>query len=173
MKFCNIILTSLLFITACGEATSIQTGEVGKQLNTLGLEKEIRQPGTFRLDFCFTNACPKLVRLQINKSTADLEIARLFLPKSNVDITNVKIGLQFRVKDSEESINKVFEEVRPKAVEGQTGESNRVMLITAEDVYDTYLKRKAPDAIVSCLREYTVDQVLSIGPEISTHAKDK
>ncbi len=166
-----IVFVAILMLTACGDRTSIQTGEVGKQLTARGLEEGIRLPGNFRMDYCGFGACPKLVRLQVNKSTADLKIDSLFLPKSNVDISNVQVGIQFQVKNNEASINKVFEEVRPEPVEGQTGETNRVLLITAEKVYETYLQRKAPDAIVTALREHTVDEVLTNVPEIAAHTK--
>jgi len=173
MMMRHTILLSTFLLVACGERTSIQTGEVGKELGNDGLEKALRRPGSFRMAACMFGACPKLVRLQVNKSTSDLEIDSLFLPKSNVDIKNVKIGLQFQVKDDVASINKVFEEVRPVAAESQSGETTRVLIITADMVYDTYLKRKAPDAIVMALREHTVDEVLTKVPEIAEHAKRK
>jgi hypothetical protein len=47
------------------------------------------------------------------------------------------------------------------------------MLITAERVYETFLQRKAPDAIVTALREHTVDEVLTNVPEIAAHTKEK
>ncbi len=166
------VIILALFILGCGDKTSIQTGEVGKQLTASGLEDDIRAPGSFRMDVCWSTACPKLVRLQVNKSTADLKIDSLFLPKSNVDIKNVQVGLQFQVKNNKESINKIFEEVRPTTSEGQVGESDRVLLITADMVYETYLKRKAPDAIISALREHTVEQVLTNVPEIAGHTKE-
>jgi hypothetical protein len=168
-----VVFAIALLASACGDRTSIQTGEVGKTLGTQGLEKGVRGPGTFRMDYCGWGACPKLVRLQVNKSTSDFTIDSLFLPKSNVDIRNVRVGLQFQVKSDEASIDKVFQEVRPIAAEHQGDETNRVMIITAEMVYETFLRRKAPDAIVTALREHTVDEVLTNVPEIAEHTKDK
>ena len=169
-----VALFLLLFTAACGEATSIQTGEVGKVLGTSGLEKEIQKPGVFRMPTCSWTgtACPKLVRLQVNKSTQDLEINSLFLHKSNVDIRNVKVGIQFQVKEDEGSINRVFNEVRAAPAEDvQSGDSHRVLLISDDMVYSVFLQRKAADAIVTTLREYTVEQILSDVPEISSAAK--
>jgi len=168
----KILIPILFVLAACGERTSIQTGEVGKQLTSSGLEDKIRLPGSFRMEACYTNACPKLVRLQVNKSTADLQIDSLFLPESNVDIKNVKVGIQFQVKSDEQSINKIFSEVRPIPSEGQVGESDRVLLITADMVYSTYLQRKAPDAIITALREHTVEEVLTNVPEIANHTRE-
>src|SRR5574338_931084 len=160
-----VMLAAMACTTACvGERATIQTGEVGKQLTSSGLEKEIRKPGSFLMDYCGTfQACPKLVRLQVNKSTADLEIDSLFLPKSNVDIKNVKVGPQFQVKDDAKSIERVYNEVRPEHVEG----SSQVLIITDDMVYETFLKRKAPDAIISALRDRTVEEVLVNVPEIA------
>lgn len=167
-----VALFLLLFTSACGDRTSIQSGEVGKVLGNGGLEKEIQKPGVFRMPVCGTTACPKLVRLQVNKSAQDLEINSLFLPKSNVDIRNVKVGIQFQVKADDASINRVFNEVRAAPAEdGQDGDSKRVLLITDDMVYAVFLQRKAADAIVTVLREYTVEQVLTNVPEISEAAK--
>lgn len=155
-----------LLASACGERVTVETGEVGKVLGTKGLESKTYKPGAFRLEYCGASACPKLVRLQVNKSTTGLTIDSLFLPKSNVDISNVQVGIQFQVKDDQESIDRIYEEVRPEKVEGQ------VMVISAEMVYETFLARKAPDAIVTALRDHTVDEVLTNVPEIARHTKE-
>lgn len=173
-NFRLLMLVVALVLAACGDRTSIQTGEVGKVLGDRGLEKDIRKPGAFRMDACVFDACPKLVRLQVNKSTNLLTIDSLFLPKSNVDIRKVEVGIQFQVKQDEASIHKVFEEVRPSAPdEKQVEESHRVLLITAESVYDTFLKRKVADAIITELRKHTVDEVLTEVPEIAHSTKEQ
>jgi hypothetical protein len=46
-----------------------------------------------------------------------------------------------------------------------------VMLISADKVYETYLARKAPDAIVTELRKHSVEEVLTNVPEIATATK--
>lgn len=166
----------LLVLAACGDRTSVQPGEVAKQLTTNGLEEEIFEPGVFRMDTCFTSACPKLVRLQVNKAAVDLTIDSLFLPKSNVDLTNITVGIQYRVRPNRKEFETVFQEVKPvqaSSIEGNQSESSRVLVITTEMVWDTFGKRKAPDAIVTALREYTVDQVLVNVPEIASYTRDK
>lgn len=153
-------------MTGClGQETTIETGEVGKILGTSGLEKKVLQPEAFRLDYCAIDACEKLVRLQVSKSTTGMTIDTLFLPKSNVDIRNVQVGIVFQVKEDEESIAKIYDEVRPDEVAPQ------VMLISADKVYETYLARKAPDAIVMSLRDHTVEEVLTNVPEIAEKTK--
>lgn len=166
------ILSLALFATlatACGEATSIQTGEVGKQLSSRGLEAKTHGPGTFRLDSCFFPGatCSKIVRAQVNLSTQQVDIEHLFLPKSSINVSKVQIALQFRVKQDNASIDKVFAEVRPEHGAGQTGETDRVLVITDDQIFATYLQRIAPNAIVAVLREHTVDEILSNVPEIS------
>lgn len=161
------VVCALMTLTACGERVTIHPGEVGRQLTTSGLETKNRKPGAFRMDPCLVSACPKLVRLQTQKSTKTFTIDKLFLPKSNVDMTKVQIGLQFRVKQDKKSLDMVFSEVRPQE------KGSKVLLITTDMVYQTYIQRKAPDAIITALREYEVDQVLSDVPEISEHAKRK
>lgn len=172
----TIGLGSAMLLSGCiGERTSVQPGEVARQLTSSGLEEKIYQPGVFRMDACFASACPKLVRLQTNRTAVDLTIDSLFLPQSNVDLTNVTVGIQFRVKPDQASINQVYRDVKPvqaSTVEGNQGESGRVLIITTDMVWDTFGKRKAPDAIVTALREYTVDQVLVNVPEIAAFTKD-
>lgn len=152
-------------LVACGEPVTVETGEVGKVLGTSGLEKRVYSPGAFRLPWCGVSACPKLVRLQRNKSTTVLVIDSLFLPKSNVDIRNVQVGVQFQVKNDDKSVERIYKEVRPQQI------SPGVMLISAEQVYETFLARKAPDAIVTALREHTVEEVLTNVPEIADNTK--
>lgn len=161
-----VILCSMALV-ACGERVIVQPGEVGRQLTTQGLEGQNRPPGAFRMESCIVTACPRLVRLQTQKATKDFVIDKLFLPKSNVDMTKVQIGLQFRVKRDKKSLDTVFKEVRPEA------KSNQVLLISTDMVYETYVQRKAPDAVITALREYEVDQVLSDVPEIADYARDK
>lgn len=177
-KFIKTILVLIIsaLLIACGDKTSIQPGEVGKVLGTNGLESDILQPGVFRMDACWFGACPKLVRQQINKATVDLSVDSLFLPESNVDLTDVVAGIQFRVKPGKDSINLVYSEVQPvqaATLEGNQGESNRVLIITTDMIWNTYGKRKAPDAIVAALRELSVDKILVNVPEIAVLTKRK
>lgn len=167
MKRTPIFALSVLALlaAACGERVTVETGEVGKVLGTSGLEKKTYQPSSFRLDICGFGACPKLVRLQVNKSTTVLSIDTLYLPKSNVDIRNVQVGIVFQVKDDEESVAKIYDEVKPESA------APYVMLISADKVYETYLARKAPDAIVTELRKHSVEEVLTNVPEIADATK--
>lgn len=103
----------------------------------------------------------------MNLSTQQVDIEHLFLPKSSINVSKVQIALQFRVKQDNASIDKVFAEVRPEHGTGQTGETDRVLVITDDQIFATYLQRIAPNAIVAVLREHTVDEILSNVPEIN------
>ena len=158
-------------LVGCGERVSIQPGEMGRQLTISGLEDENRPPGAFRMESCIFTACPKLVRLQTQKSTKVFTIDHLFLPKSNVDMSHVEVGLQFRVKQDKASLNTIFKEVRP--IDAPDDQSSLVLLISTDTIYETYIQRKAPDAVITALREYQVDQVLSDVPEIAEFTREK
>ena len=151
----SLTFVMLFAILGCGERVTIQPGEVGKELGTGGLEEEIRKPGAFRMDSCIIAACPKLVRLQTQKATKEFTIDKLFLPKSNVDMTKVSVGIQFQIRQDDASIETAYSEVRPvqaNTVEGSEASSDLILLITSDMLYQTYVQRKAPDAIITALR---------------------
>src|SRR5690606_1186029 len=87
-----------------------------------------------------------------------VKIEQVFLTKSKVDLTNVDAGVQFQVRHDDKSINRVFKEVRP----------NEHNVITMENIWNTYMQRKAPAAIVTVLRDNTIEDVLTKIPEIET-----
>jgi len=149
------IVLSVALLTGCGERVTINTGEVGKELGTNGLEEEIRKPGSFRMDTCIFSACPKLVRLTTAKSAEEVTVAKVFLPKSNVDLTDVTFGMQFRIKDTPESQNQAFEEIKAQVV------TDRELIITSDMIFNTFVKRKAPEAVIAALREYSIEDALT------------
>lgn len=161
------VLFSTLFLGACvGERVTVETGEVGRVLGKHGLEEKTVGPGAYLLDWCGPlEACEKLVRLQVSKSTKDMTIDTLYLPDSNVDIKNVQVGLVFEVKPDQESQDEIFAKVSAE------GDAPFTMLISADQVYEKYLARKAPDAIVTELRKHTVEEVLTNVPEIADSTK--
>lgn len=167
----TIILLSLITL-GCGDRVTVNTGEVGKQINTSGLEEEIWEPGAYRLDACFASACPKLIRLQTARAASEITVASVFLPKSNVDLSDVKFGIQFHIKSDKGSINKAFEEIRSAPAAESDQQSARERLISSEMIFETYVQRKAPEAVISALREFTVEQVLSEVDKIAKAAKD-
>ncbi len=154
-KWLFVLMSAVLLLSGCGERVTINPGEVGKQNTTDGLEDKLRGPGSFRMESCVISACPKLIRLQTAVAAEEIEIDKVFLPKSNVTLDDVKFGIQFRIKEDKVSRNAAFHNIR--AQELSTQESK----ITSEMIFGTYVERKAPEAVIVALREYTVEQALT------------
>lgn len=162
-----ISLLSVLFLAGCGDRVTINSGEVGKQLTTEGLEDIIRDPGSFRMNVCFPwEACPKLVRLETAVSAQEITVDSVFLPESKIILENVKFGIQYKIRDDKASKDAAFATMRPKVV------GERELLITTEDVFSTYIVRKAPETVIVALRGYTVEQSLVEVEKISSYVKD-
>lgn len=157
---------ALLALTACGERVIINTGEVGKQITTSGLEDEIRRPGAFRLEACPFSACPKLVTLDVAVSAQTITIDRVFLPKSNVPLDDVSFGIIFRVKPDEASINQAYE---IRSADKTDTDSSRLREITSEMLFSTYIERKVPETVIAALREFTVEQAMTDVENISQY----
>lgn len=163
------VLMALTLAACSGEQVTIEPGEVGKQLTAQGLEKQIRKPSSMRLDYCSTNqACPRMVRLQVARTTAEVKIDSILLPKSNVDVMNILVGVQFRVRQDERSISRVYDEVTPKPIKGSVE-----LYISAEDVWSTFGKRKVQGAIADAFNDLTVDQAMALGGELNRFIKVK
>jgi len=159
-----ITLFSILSIGCVGDHARIGTGEVGKIISSSGANGGIIKTSAFRMPYCgMFEACPYLVRLQTTKSMETIAIKQVFITKSKVDLDNVEVAVQFRIRPDEASINKVFNEIRP-------GEDR---IITSDEVWATYLQRKVPDAVVGVLRNYSVDDILGKIPEISAACHKK
>ena len=160
-----------LTLTACGERVKVNPGEVAKQIDKGGLDREILGPGAYRLDACLWGACPGLARLQVAKAAEEVTVGTVFLPKSNVDLSNVSFGIQFQIKREDKWINTAFEEIR--SVTAQDSGSSRQRIITSEMIFETYIERKAPQAVIAALRQYTVEEVLSEVDKIAEFVQKK
>lgn len=172
MKKITLLLTaalSLFALTGCGDRVTINSGEVGKQITSSGLEDIIREPGSFRMETCFLSACPRLVRLQTAVSAQTINVDKVFLPKSNVTLDNVSFGIQFRVKDNKQSKDQAFATVPSEPVNND----ERDRIITSDKIFRTYIERKAPEIVIAALREYTVEDALSKVEVISEFVKNK
>jgi hypothetical protein len=163
-------LMTLALAGCAGEQVTIQSGEVAKQLTAKGMEEGLRNPSSFRLDYCgATQACPRIVRLQVGRSTAEVKIDSLLLPKSNVDVTNITVGFQWRVRATQAQYNRIFADVSPAPVQGKSVE----MLISSEMVWNTYGRRKAQAAVADAFNDLNVDQAIGIGTSLSAFVKAK
>ncbi len=152
-----------LILAACGDTTSIPSGSVGRQLTTSGLAPKIYPPGALRLDACPFSACPKMVILQTGLSTEEIHVGTVFLPKSNVDLSDVTLALQFHVRTSEKAINQIYQDVTSEPDK----HDHNLRHITADMMYKIYLQRIVPNIIISVLRDYTIEEVLANVDKIS------
>lgn len=160
-----------LSLTACyGEQVTINPGEVGKLLSSNGFEKEVYSSSSFRMSYCggVGMVCPKLIKMQISKNMEKLSIDQIFLSKSRVDIEKVEIGIQFQVKKDNDSINKIFSEV-PFTLIKESNEN----LVTTDSIWKVYLQKAVADTVVSVIRNYTIEEILSKIPEISKETLTK
>lgn len=164
-----VLATSMLILTACGQTISIPSGTVGRQLSTDGLETKIYQPGAMRLDACPFTSCPQMVILQTGLSAEEISVGTVFLPQSNVDLSDVKLAVQFRVRPNEQSINRIYHDVTSE----KDKDDERTRHISADMLYRIYLQRLVPNIIIAVLRDYSVEQVLSNVDKIAvaTHKK--
>ena len=170
MKKIGIAVAFLLAIglAGCGEVVSISPGEVGKQNTSSGLEDDIRSSGTMRMDSCWGTAlCPTIVKLQMTSESTEVKIDSVYLPKSNVDISNVRVGLQYRIRDDKASINRVFKEVRAVPSE----RSSRESVILSDKVWEVFGKRIVPSAIIDAIKDLNIDQMMNTGTELSAVVK--
>jgi len=62
-------------------------------------------------------------------------------------------------------MNRAFNDIRSE------GSGNR--FISSEEIFSTYIARKAPEAVIAALREYTVEQALSEPDTIAEYAKNR
>ena len=113
MKKHNLILMLVIvtLLSACGQKVVVNSGEVGKEIGSDGLEERLRAPSAFRLEACPFSACPKLVRLQTAVAAETVTINKVFLPKSNIALDNVTFGIQFRIRPNEKSMNSAFDNI--------------------------------------------------------------
>lgn len=166
LKRVALLLLVPLALSGCnmfGDRVTINSGEVGKQNTTSGLEEAIRQPGSFRMEACMFSACPKLVRLQTAMDSKDVTINTVFLPKSNVDLSDVIFSVQYRVKADKGSVNQAYRDIRAELVSGNE------YLISSDMIYRTYIAPFVSEAVIAALREFTVDQALTEPDTISRY----
>lgn len=148
-------VTLLLTLSGCGNKVIIENGEVGKQLTTSGLEKEIRNPGALRMEGCFGTACPKLVRLSVAETSKTIP-GKFFIEKSDLEM-GLELELQYAVKRDEKSINEVFERV--KGVSDPRDSSQ--IIIQEEKVYSTFIKPVIRDTVRQALSNYKIENMMA------------
>jgi len=161
------IVGMVLLFTGCGEKVIIENGEVGKQLSTEGLEKDVRSPGAFRMESCFLTACPKLVRLSVSENSKTVP-GKFFITKSDLEM-QLQLEIQYSVKKDNESINEIFSRI--KAVPSK--ESRKQLLIPEQKVYNTFIKPILRDTVRVALNEYSIDEIMQNLSEVRTYVENQ
>jgi len=156
LKMIFIVILATVLFTGCGEKVIIENGEVGKQLTTSGLEKEIRNPGALRMEACFLSACPKLVRLSVAETSKTVP-GNFFIAKSDLEM-KLDLELQYSVKKDTKSINEVFERV--KGVSSNTSSMYQQIIIEEEKVYTTFIKPVLRDTVRLALNNYKIEEMM-------------
>lgn len=174
MKMYNTLVAVgiALSLAGCGDPIKIYPNEVGFQIHASGIDDKEFQPGTYRLDFCFVDACPAIIRVQQSKAVHEVTVDRVFLPKSNVDLQEVKVAIQFRIKQKPSHRLLVAREVASEMAKDATS-PDRERLITSEAIWNVYLGRIAPATVIDGLKVFTVDQTLSEVVKIGATVKDQ
>lgn len=176
MKRSHIGLISLVLVSltlsGCGDPVKVYPDEVGYQINVNGIEKQEYQPGTYRLDWCGVNACPAMIRIQTSKAAHEVTVDRVFLPKSNVDLIDVKVAIQFRVKNNPGAKFLVAQEVASHPARDATSEG-RERLIDSASIWRVYMERVAPATVIDALKHYDVNQTLSEVVSIGHDVRNK
>lgn len=152
IKIFIILALTSTFLIGCGEKVRVESGRVAKELGTSGLEKDIRREGAFRLDSCITTACSSLVILETFENTESIE-SKYYISASKLNL-DLKVDIQYAVKDDDDSINQVY--ARVKSVPDGTRKS----IITSEQVFNTYVKPISIGTIRSALNHYNIDKIM-------------
>lgn len=160
-----------LGLAGCGERVVIQSAEVAKQLSAHGFEEEVRTTGMSRLDTCWPwyPNCPSIVKMSVGRNTNEIVIDSIYLPSSNVDVQNVKIGVQWRPRLDEKSINSIYNELYSDEIEG----SSRNREIRVARIWKNYGERIIPAVIVDAIKDMSVDQAMNTSSELSNAVKAK
>lgn len=159
MRFLKVIGLSALLalgLTACGERVQIPPGSVGKQLTTSGLEEDIREPGSFRMESCMFSACPRLVKLETFENSVSTQGGYL-IPKSNNISVDIEVVVRFRPKQDLESLNEIYNRVKPT----QAGEYTTVSTITSDNIFRIFIAPSLRDTVRAALAPYTVEQLMA------------
>ncbi len=179
MKFKNLlkllkagfVVTILAILAGCaGDSYTINTGEVGRIMDSNGLSDEILTAKQGRLENCWESwgeVCEKMSVLSAAKATRSLNISRAFLPKSDIPLDDIQMDIQFMVLNDTSSMNYVWNNVRAK----QHEMNSRIISISSDAIFDSLIKGPAASLTIDLLKDYDIDQVLGSVVEISEAAR--
>lgn len=147
----SIALISLM--TGCtGSRVYIDVNEVGVISGSHGIQGKILKPGSLKLDSCGVGACPKLIKLPVNKFSKDLP-GKYLMSKSLDQTLTLDLSLTVRVKHNEDAYRQAFK-IKPDIQEGV------VRIITEERLYETFVYPVVRDTTRQALNHYSIQDVM-------------
>jgi regulator of protease activity HflC (stomatin/prohibitin superfamily) len=148
----SILLTIFaLTLCSCGARVEVPTAHVGKIKTEAGLEEGLKYPSSFRLPASLV-VKNELVLVETSHFSVDEKI-QLFMPKDQLNLTFDIRATMFI--DPERS-----EELFARLTARQT-DQDRVLLIPATTVYETYGSQLVRSKVRTVLSEYTIAEIMA------------
>lgn len=155
MKYLFAMIITALMFSGCGERVRVEQGQVGKVMNSSGLEEQIRDVSTFRLESCVFTACPKLITLDMTKNVEKVE-GKFFMPKSDMEF-GIELNLQYSAKNTPKALNSIFKEMPSVSKEGSTNINH----ISSSKLFSRYIEPIIIDTTRQALGNYTIEEIMS------------
>lgn len=155
MKFSGIaaiVLVACLVLSGCGARVEVPTAHVGKVKTSDGLQEGLKYPSSFRLPPSAT-VRNELVLVETSHFPVEEKI-KLFMPKDKLNLTFDVRGTMFI---SPEQSEELFERMTAR----RQSDNSRILLISSNDVYETYGKQLIRATVREIVSGYTIEEVMN------------
>lgn len=154
----GLIAIASIFMVSCGARVEVPIAHVGKIKTATGLMEGLKYPSTFRLPVGFTTK-PELIIAETSHFAVSEQMS-MFMPKDKLNLTfEVKATMFIDPDKSEELFSKL------NAIKT---EENRVLLISAQDVYRTYGQQIVQSKVRTILSKYSIEDIMNTRETINT-----
>ena len=168
IQYTALLLTALV-LSACGAKVEVPPAHVGKILTKNGYAPETIPPSKFRLEPCWAY-CDKLVLLQAS-DVGFTEQMQVFMPEDKLNLT-VEVRGTLTVPTAKEETEMLFNRLT-----SQQTSNDRVNIISASMVYNTYGQQALRGVVRSEITKYGIQEVLenreTIGQNIHAAVMNK
>lgn len=152
-----LLVAATMTFVSCGQRVEVPTAHIGKIKTAEGLEEGLKYPSSFRLPPSIASK-NELVLVETSHFPVEEQI-QLFMPKDKLNITfDVRGTFYISPEQSEE----LFDRMTAR----QTNES-RVLLISANDVYQTYGQQLIRSKVRSIISRYSITELMDAREEVS------
>jgi regulator of protease activity HflC (stomatin/prohibitin superfamily) len=156
-KLLIALCAAATLLIGCGKRVEVPIAHVGKVKTAAGMSSDIKYPSSFRLPPSMSSK-NELVLLEVSHFAVKEEV-QLFIPKDQLNMTfDVRATLFIDPERSDD----LFEKLPAR----QTSE-DRVLLIQAENVYETYGQQILRTQVRTILSRYSIDEIMSQRDKIS------